>query len=118
MEADKSHPRIVDLKFIQWEPHPRFPGVLMKTLITTSDNAFANVNLILIPPGCEVGWHHHAMQVETVFLLQGQSILTINSSEQPLNAGQIVAIPLGVEHALRNSGTEPVELMAIFTPPL
>jgi quercetin dioxygenase-like cupin family protein len=118
MKTDNTYPRIVDLESTQWEPHPRFPGILMKTLLTTADNAFANVNLVLIPPGCEVGWHHHSMQMETVFLLQGQSTLTIDKSEQPLHAGQIVAIPLGAEHTLRNNGTQPVEIMAIFTPPL
>jgi quercetin dioxygenase-like cupin family protein len=87
-------------------------------LLTPEDNALANVSLVCVPPNCEVGRHRHPTQVETVYLIHGQSILTVGETEQPLNAGQIVAIPIGVEHALRNAGTEDVELMAFFTPPI
>jgi quercetin dioxygenase-like cupin family protein len=118
MEKNQSLPNIVDSRSIQWESHPRFPGILMKKLITTGENQLACVNLVQVPPGCEIGWHHHSAQIETIYLLQGQSILTINGNEMPFNAGQIVAIPPGVEHTLCNRGKAPVELLTIFTPPL
>jgi quercetin dioxygenase-like cupin family protein len=118
MPADHEFPRIVDFESLAWNSHPRFPGILMKALLTPEDNALANVSLVRVPPNCEVGRHRHPTQVETVFMMKGMSILTVGETEQPLNAGQIVAIPIGVEHGLRNAGIEDVELMAFFTPPL
>jgi len=110
--------RIVDTLTSEWKEHPRFAGILMKPLLTRADNALANVSLVHVPPGREVGRHIHPTQVETVYLKSGKSILIVGDTEAPLEAGQIVAIPIGAEHALRNVGPEPVELLAFFTPPI
>ena len=117
MEPTSSTPRIVDGSAVAWGGHPRFPGIQMKPLLTPADNALANVSLVRVPPGGLVGRHRHPTQVETVYLLRGRSILTLGDTDRPLDAGQIVAIPIGLEHALRNNGTDLVELLAFFTPP-
>ena len=111
-------PRVADLAAGEWQEHARFPGISMKGLLTTSDNPFANVNVIRVPPGAIVGRHRHAGQVETVWVIRGIAILTLDQSEVSLKDGQIIAIPIGLEHALRNDGTTPVELLTFFTPPL
>ncbi|HKZ70518.1 MAG TPA: cupin domain-containing protein [Anaerolineales bacterium] len=110
--------RITDTTTGEWQEHPRFPGILMKSLLTTADNALANVNLVQVPPGREVGRHIHPTQIETVYLITGRSVLTVGDMEAPLKSGHIVAIPIGTEYALRNVGPEPVELLAFFTPPI
>lgn len=111
-------PRVADLAVGEWQEHARFPGISMKGLLTTSDNPFANVNVIRVPPGVAVGRHRHAAQVETVWVIRGLAILTLDQTEVALQDGQIIAIPIGLEHALRNEGTTPVELLTFFTPPL
>jgi quercetin dioxygenase-like cupin family protein len=118
MEEPVTMPRIVNSTDAQWGDHPRFAGIQMKALLTKADNALANVSMVHVPPGSEVGRHMHATQVETVYLLSGQAVLTIGATELALTAGCIVAIPAGAEHALRNVGTEPIELLAFFTPPI
>jgi quercetin dioxygenase-like cupin family protein len=110
-------PRIVNAAEAQWGDHARFAGIQMKALLTRADNELANVSQVRVPPGCEVGWHAHATQVETVYLLAGQAVLVIGTGEAAMTAGSIVAIPAGAEHSLRNIGNEPVELIAFFTPP-
>ena len=111
-------PRVADLATGEWQEHARFPGISMKGLLTTSDNPFANVNVIQVPPGAVVGRHCHAQQVETVWVIRGIAVLTLDQTEVSLTDGQIIAIPIGLEHALRNEGTTPVELLTFFTPPL
>ena len=118
MKHSLEFPRIVNTADSEWGDHPRFAGVKMKPLLTKADNELANVSKVQVPPGCEVGWHSHPTQVETVYLLTGQAVLTIGSTESAMMAGCIVAIPAGAEHALRNVGTEPIELLAFFTPPI
>lgn len=111
-------PRVADRTVGEWQEHARFPGISMKGLLTTSDNPFANVNVIQVPPGAAVGRHRHAEQVETVWVIRGNPILTLGQTEVSLRDGQIIAIPIGLEHALRNDGTTVVELLTFFTPPL
>jgi quercetin dioxygenase-like cupin family protein len=111
-------PRVADLAVGEWQEHVRFPGISMKGLLTTSDNPFANVNVIQVPPGAAVGRHRHAEQVETIWVIRGNPILTLDQTEVSIKDGQIVAIPIGLEHALRNDDTNLVELLTFFTPPL
>jgi quercetin dioxygenase-like cupin family protein len=111
-------PRVVDLMAGEWQEHARFPGIQMQGLLTRLDNPFANVNAVRVPPGCEVGRHRHEQQVETVWVIRGKPILTLDQTEVSLRDGQIIAIPVGLEHTLRNEGPDPVELLTFFTPPL
>ena len=111
-------PRVADLAGGEWQEHVRFPGISMKGLLTTSDNPFANVNVIQVPQGAVVGRHRHAEQVETVWVIRGIAILILDQMEVLLKDGQIIAIPIGLEHALRNEDTIPVQLLTFFTPPL
>ena len=102
----------------EWKEHPRFKGILIKALLTNADNPHANVNVVRVPPGCAIGFHTHGAQIETIYVLAGQSVFTIAGIETPSVAGQIIAAPAGIEHSLRNDGPEMVELLTIFTPPL
>jgi len=119
MPDDNAPPaRFADTQAGDWQEHPRFAGVLMKGLLTAADNALASVNVVRVPPGREIGRHRHARQVETIYVLAGQGFFWLGQAETPVHAGQIVAVPIGVEHGLRNPGAEPVELLTFFTPPL
>jgi len=110
--------RIADAASGEWQEHPRFRGIYLKGLLTSADNGLASVNVVRVPPGGVISRHHHPAQVETVYMLAGQSVLTLGDAETPFNAGQIVAVPIGLEHALRNESAEDVELLTFFTPPL
>jgi quercetin dioxygenase-like cupin family protein len=111
-------PRVVDLVTGEWEEHPHFPGIQIQGLLTRLDNPFANVNAIRVRSGGTIGRHRHAGQVETVWVIRGNAILTLDQTEVSLKDGQIIAIPIGLEHALRNDGPALVELLTFFTPPL
>jgi len=117
MKEPIAQPRIIKSAEAAWEDHPRFAGIQMKGLITKEDNPYASISVVHVPPGGEVGWHLHGTQIETVYLLRGQAVLTIGTLESPMTSGSIVAIPAGAKHALRNVGSDSVELLAIFTPP-
>ena len=111
-------PRVADLTAGEWQEHTRFPGIYMKGLLTSADNPLASVNVVQVPPGGNIGRHHHAQQLETVWVIRGQATLTLDQTEVSIRDGQIIAIPIGLEHALRNESQATVELLAFFTPPL
>jgi mannose-6-phosphate isomerase-like protein (cupin superfamily) len=111
-------PNIVDSAAVDWTEHPRFHSIGMKALLTAADNPLAGVNIVQVPPDGVIGHHLHVQEIETVYVLAGQSVLTLGDADYPFAAGQVVAIPAGLEHSLRNTGSEIVELLCIFTPPL
>jgi len=113
-----AHPRVVDLTAGEWQEHARFPGIYMQALLNTADNPLASVNAVRVPSGGTIGLHRHIQQIETVWVIRGNAILTLDQTEVSLKNGQIIAIPIGLEHALRNEGTALVELLTFFTPPL
>jgi quercetin dioxygenase-like cupin family protein len=102
----------------EWIEHPRFEGILISRLLTSQDNPYASLNVVRVPPGKEIGSHTHEGQVETVFVLAGECMLTISGEVHAFNAGQVVSLPSSVPHSLRNSGDQMVELLTIFTPPM
>lgn len=113
-----SSANIADSTSVEWVEHARFPGIYVRKLLTSHDNPLANVNEVLVPPGGLIGRHGHSQQVETVYVLSGESLLTMAGEEFSFRTGQVVAIPMGIEHTLENVGAEAVHLLTIFTPPI
>ena len=111
-------PRIADLMAGAWQEHTRFPGIYMKSLLTPADNPLASINVVQIPPSGNIGRHRHAQQFETIWVIRGDAILILDQTEVSIRDGQIIAIPIGLEHALQNEGDTLVELLTFFTPPL
>ena len=110
--------QVVNGEEIAWTAHPRFSDILMKQMLTSAVNPLASVSRVRVPPGGVIGWHQHATQTETVYVLAGDSMLTLAESPVRFGAGQIVAIPPTMQHTLVNDGAEPVELLCFFTPPV
>ena len=108
---------LVDIHDGAWQPHPRFETVFYKPLLTSSENPFANVNVVLLLPGGKIGDHIHHSQIETIFMVSGKGIFSVQGFETSFTAGQIIAVPSGAEHWLFNPGPDPIELVTIFTPP-
>lgn len=111
-------PHIADIHANEWSEHSRFKGIQLKNLLTAANNPLANVNVVQIPPGGVIDRHQHSKQVETVYVIFGDAILTLEETEIPIRDGQVVAIPIALEHALRNDSAALVQLLTFFTPPL
>ena len=99
-----------------WKPHPRFPGVAMKTLIGGSDTDGAlSQHLVRVDPGCVLDWHEHPAQCESHLVLEGSARATIGAHETDYGPATQRAIPLGVRHCVR-AGEYGVTLLASFSP--
>jgi mannose-6-phosphate isomerase-like protein (cupin superfamily) len=109
---------IIDPESVPWKGHERFPGMLMKTLIRSKENPHLSLNIVRVPVGVELTYHDHANEVETVYMISGEGTLTLGETEVPFQAGQVVALPPGLKHCLKNTGTEEIQMITIFTPPL
>jgi quercetin dioxygenase-like cupin family protein len=109
---------LVDGHDLEWKSHPRFPTIGMKMILSSSDNPLASLNLVRVPAKGVIGRHVHQEEVETVYVLSGESVLTVEDSEVVFSEGQAVVIPKGIEHGLRNETNKDVQLLTIFTPPI
>jgi mannose-6-phosphate isomerase-like protein (cupin superfamily) len=100
-----------------WKPHPRFPRVFLKPLVTREMTPGLTVNLVRVAPGGEIAPHVHADSTETFYVLAGRGICCIGDEECTLEPGACGFAPPGVSHAVRNIGDVDLEAISIFNPP-
>lgn len=98
--------------------HPNHNLFFLRDVVTAAQNPALSVHRGRIEPGGEIVPHTHEGQTETFYILSGDVVCTRGKEEIPLSAGCCVVAPPGLRHGLKNTGEEPVELLALFTPPL
>lgn len=61
--------------------------------------------------------HIHAKHDLAVYVLKGSSWIYLNDKKIELFPGDFVVIPRGTKHWAVNTGKEPAEVLAVFSPP-
>ena len=69
--------------------------------------------LLVLPPGEELPLHHHSPQ-EIYIIRQGEGVLLSSSNAKRIYKDSFVYIPKNIEHGLKNTGEEDLELLWIF----
>jgi mannose-6-phosphate isomerase-like protein (cupin superfamily) len=59
--------------------------------------------------------HSHVYD-EVIYVLEGEGMLHIADSHEPVEAGTCIHLPPLVEHSLENSGGTPMRIVAVFHP--
>lgn len=103
---------------IPWGPHPRYEGLLLKVLVPGAVNLALNVSRVRVDVGKQIPPHVHAGSSETFYILQGSGVCYLGDAATPFSPGFCFYAPAGQEHRLENTGAEPVEILAIFAPPV
>ncbi len=62
--------------------------------------------------------HQHMHTEEIYFILKGKGILTIGHESASVQEGDLIPIPIGQFHELKNTSTIPIELIVITHPAL
>lgn len=77
----------------------------------------AQIVIMTIPPGEEIGAevHEHGDQILT--FISGTGTADLAGDSHPIEAGDQCAVPAGALHNFRNTGTEPLVLYTIYSPP-
>jgi quercetin dioxygenase-like cupin family protein len=108
----------IDAESLPWNPHPKFPGVLHRHLVTGKDTGGCmSLHQVRIDPGCAIGDHAHAGQVEIHDVLAGHGNCTLERTAIPYNAGIIGVMPANQVHRVE-AGDKGLLLLATFSPPL
>jgi len=70
-----------------------------------------------IPPGKAIARHYHPHCDEILFVHRGSGLASLGSREAVVTAGATIYIPPNTRVSLKNTGTEPLSLVALFPQP-
>lgn len=74
--------------------------------------------IMTLKPGEEIGMEHHTGHDQFIRVEAGEGIAILDGERHTLSDGVAVVIPAGTEHNVINtSGTEPMRLYTLYTPP-
>lgn len=98
------------------------PGHAGTVNVRLCDKSFCeNFEMVLgeIAPGGEAHRHHHDVEHQAMYVLQGTARVTL-ADEQPVDCatGTIIRLPPLLDHHVLSLGPDPLKLMIIYSPPL
>ena len=70
-----------------------------------------------IAPGAEIQPHTHLVADEILFIHRGSGMATLGGRESSVSAGATIYIPRNVQISVRNTGSEPLGVVFIFSKP-
>lgn len=103
------------LRLAEIAPKDRGGGVRTYPLVRSGIGATAFITGITeFDPGCAVPLHYHNCE-ESVMLLEGSAIATIDGVEQEVFPGDTTFIPAGIHHFFRNtSDTQKMRIVWVY----
>lgn len=89
----------------------------MHTLLKGADEMYGKgrlFNHVILAPGAEIGWHVHKGDGETYYILKGEGEYSDNGNVITVTAGDVTFVDDGEGHSLKNTGSEPLEAIALI----
>lgn len=100
---------------IEFAKHPKHIEVYKKDLTSQEENGRVSTHYLHIMPGGEIVPHTHEV-LEVFYLISGKGVALVNGEQVEASAGSVIIAPAGSEHGLKNTGSEIIELYAVFSP--
>jgi quercetin dioxygenase-like cupin family protein len=108
-----------DLAALPWNPHPRFPGVALRHLVTGAQtNGALSAHLVRVSAGCCLEEHVHPGSVELHEVARGTGLCQLAEKSVRYAPGVCGLIPAGVAHSVRADAGEDLYILAKFAPAL
>ena len=81
---------------------------------TGSERFMAGITIF--EPGEASSYHVHPVSEEINLVIAGSGIVVSEGEEAEFGPGQAMWVPKGVYHQHKNTGTEPLKLLWVYTP--
>ena len=82
-----------------------------------STGANAQVVVMSIPPGGEIGEETHDHVDQVLAFVQGSGVAILDGQESPVQADRLVHVPAGTRHNFVNTGPGDLRLYTVYAPP-
>jgi mannose-6-phosphate isomerase-like protein (cupin superfamily) len=109
--------RLQELEFIPaGHEDPKSPGVLIKNLFKKNDSLGGHlqmVNWAKLRVGRSFRPHYHEDMEEIFIILKGKARIQIQQEEAELEPEEVVVVPAGQVHEMKNTGDREVEYIVI-----
>jgi mannose-6-phosphate isomerase-like protein (cupin superfamily) len=70
-----------------------------------------------LQPGEEIGEETHEHGDQSLLVIEGEGDAVLEGRTEPIRAGDLVVVPEGVLHNVRNTGLQALRLVTIYAPP-
>lgn len=82
-----------------------------------STGPHAQVVVMSIPPGGEIGLETHEHVDQVLTFVSGQGTASLNGEESAVGPGRLVLVPAGTAHNVVNTGASDLRLYTVYAPP-
>ena len=69
-----------------------------------------------LEPGASIGFHTHENEEEMFIVLAGKALVDDNGVEKEVAAGDVILTGNGAGHAVKNIGSETLQMVAVIVP--
>ena len=100
-------------------PTQTFEWGAIKWLVTpeTTEHAGITFGEVVLQPGQGHDRHNHPESEELLYVLSGEGEQMLDDGEPfPVKAGDTIYVPTAVFHSTRNTGWQPLRLLALYNP--
>jgi len=77
----------------------------------------AQVVVMTIPPGGEIGEEVHERVDQVLAFVEGEGVAILEGEESPVGPGRLVHVPAGLRHNVVNRGPVALRLYTVYAPP-
>ena len=89
-----------------WQPHKEYPGVFLKTLVSTEHTGgLCTCHMVRIEADHAILLHTHPGSLELHEVLQGSGICYMNNMATPYKPGTVGVIPANTPHEVKADGS-------------
>lgn len=97
---------------------PNGTEFIIKRNTDSADGDFLEMEITIAPGDSAIPVHVHPKQEEEYQVISGTFDVNLNGMWQQHSAGDIIIVPAGVPHTIRNSSAKPVKILNYHKPSL
>jgi len=99
-------------------PFTTVDGSTIRELMAHRNSAIRNQSLAeaRLPPGKATIPHHHKVTEEIYYILSGTADMTLGHETRSVGPGDAIAIPPGMRHTIRNTGSTELVFLCTCAP--
>jgi len=90
-------------------------NAFFRQVLSTGPNA--QVVVMSIPPGGEIGEEVHEHVDQVLAFIQGSGVAILEGEESAVGPDRLVHVPAGTRHNVVNRGTTDLRLYTVYAPP-